>query len=151
MATRHRGTLAARQHLHRHWRLLRRPRTRARPPNPRAHRRPILAAFASTFALSTQVLWGNVASSLSGAQTMLAAARPDRAAAGGRIIGGLLDQGVLHGTGDLHGVRPGFVRRSCCLFYRLPSAGVCGDCVLDRAPSPAPRGSMGPQTPGGPR
>ncbi|AXT83752.1 hypothetical protein C6I20_00065 [Aeromicrobium sp. A1-2] len=97
------------------------------------------------------MLWGNVASSLSGAQTMLAAARPDRAAAGGRIIGGLLDQGVLHGTGDLHGVRPGFVRRSCCLFYRLPSAGVCGDCVLDRAPSPAPRGSMGPQTPGGPR
>jgi len=26
------------------------------------------------------------------------------------------------------------MRRSCCLFYRLPGAGTCGDCVLDERP-----------------
>ena len=23
-----------------------------------------------------------------------------------------------------------FVRRSCCLYYRLPAGGKCGDCAL---------------------
>ena len=31
-----------------------------------------------------------------------------------------------------------FVRRSCCLLYRVPGAGICGDCVL-RRPGPLPR------------
>lgn len=94
---------------------------------------PVLRAFATTFSLSSQVLWGNVASSLAGAQTMLGAARPDRAAAGRAILGGLLKRGTLHGTGDLD-ARGTFRRRSCCLFYRMPGAGVCGDCVLVEAP-----------------
>ncbi len=37
---------------------------------------PVLEAFGRTFALSPQVLWGNVASSLAGALTMLRTARP---------------------------------------------------------------------------
>jgi len=28
----------------------------------------------------------------------------------------------------------GWRRRSCCLFYRAPGNGLCGDCVLDRPP-----------------
>ena len=98
---------------------------------------PVLEAFGRTFALSPQVLWGNVASSLAGALTMLRAARPDRADAATRLVGELLDRGTLAGTGDLDPAGPSFVRRSCCLFYRVPGAGICGDCVLDEAPTPA--------------
>jgi ferric iron reductase protein FhuF len=25
---------------------------------------------------------------------------------------------------------PDFLRNSCCLYYRLPDGGLCGDCVL---------------------
>lgn len=95
---------------------------------------PVLEAFAETFALSRQVLWGNVASSLAGALTMLGTARPDRAAAGADLLGHLLETGTLRGTGDVDAVRGSFRRRSCCLFYRMPGAGICGDCVLDEAP-----------------
>jgi len=98
---------------------------------------PVLDAFGRTFAVSPQVLWGNVASSLAGASTMLRTARPDRADAATRLIGQLLDRGTLAGTGDLDPAGPSFVRRSCCLFYRVPGAGICGDCVLDEAPTPA--------------
>ena len=79
---------------------------------------------------------GNVASSLAGALTMLRTARPDRAT--GRddeLVGRLLEHGTLAGTGDLDPAGPSFVRRSCCLFYRVPGAGICGDCVLDEPPT----------------
>src|SRR2546423_754961 len=50
-----------------------------------------------------------------------------------REAGGvLLARGPRRGGGQL-GVRAGrltFRRRSCCLFYRLPGGGTCGDCPL---------------------
>ncbi len=98
---------------------------------------PLLDAFGRTFAVSPQVLWGNVASSLAGALTMLRTARPDREEAATQLVGRLLDHGTLAGTGDLDPAGPSFVRRSCCLFYRVPGAGICGDCVLDEAPTSA--------------
>ena len=98
---------------------------------------PVLESFGRTFALSPQVLWGNVASSLGGALTMLRAARPDRADVATQLMGQLLEHGTLAGTGDLDAIGPSFVRRSCCLFYRVPGAGICGDCVLDEATKPA--------------
>ncbi|KRC65026.1 hypothetical protein ASE12_09790 [Aeromicrobium sp. Root236] len=98
---------------------------------------PALDTFARTFAVSPQVLWGNVASSLGGALTMLRTARPDRADAATALFAELLDRGTLAGTGDLDPAGPSFVRRSCCLFYRVPGAGICGDCVLDEPPKPA--------------
>jgi ferric iron reductase protein FhuF len=97
----------------------------------------VLESFGRTFALSPQVLWGNVASSLAGALTMLRAARPDRGVEATRIVARLLEHGTLAGTGDLDPAGPSFVRRSCCLFYRVPGAGICGDCVLDEPPTPA--------------
>jgi FhuF 2Fe-2S C-terminal domain len=41
----------------------------------------------------------------------------------------------LRGTGELVQPDPSrpwrfLVRRSCCLFYRVPGGGTCGDCVL---------------------
>jgi ferric iron reductase protein FhuF len=82
-------------------------------------------------AVSPQVLWGNVASAVNGAATMIAAARPDLASPAARAAATLLGQPVLAGT---YQGRPltGFRRRNCCLIYRLsPSApAYCGDCVL---------------------
>jgi ferric iron reductase protein FhuF len=98
---------------------------------------PVLDAFGETFAVSSQVLWGNVASSLAGALTMLGAARPDRRATAAGLVGDLVARGTLAGAGDLDPAGPTFVRRSCCLFYRIPGAGICGDCVLDEAPARA--------------
>lgn len=95
---------------------------------------PVLEAFADTFAVSHQVLWGNVASSLAGALTMLSAARPDRAGVATQLVQDLLSTGTLQDTGELGA---SFRRHSCCLFYRVPGAGICGDCVLDEAPQHA--------------
>lgn len=98
---------------------------------------PVLESFAEAYAISPQVMWGNVASSLGGALTMIAAAHPERSDAAARLFQDLLGRGSLHGTGDLDLARRTFRRRSCCLFYRIPGAGICGDCVLDEAPSHA--------------
>jgi hypothetical protein len=96
---------------------------------------PAAAAFRTAFRLSPQVLWGNVASALAGAAGQLAEAFPERAEAAGQLTAGILGQGSLRGTGQLvqpDAARPRrfLVRRSCCLLYRVPGGGTCGDCVL---------------------
>jgi len=96
---------------------------------------PVAAAFRTAFRLSPQVLWGNVASALAGAAGMLAEAFPARAEAAGQLTAEILGQGPLRGTGELvqpDAARPRrfLVRRSCCLLYRVPGGGTCGDCVL---------------------
>jgi hypothetical protein len=96
---------------------------------------PLLAAFAGYGQVSSQVMWGNVASGLGGAVGMLGAAHPGRADAAAGLAARMLRYGPLRGTGELVRPDPGdwrrfFVRRSCCLFYRVPGAGTCGDCVL---------------------
>ncbi len=68
-------------------------------------------------------MWGNSASALIGA---------------GRVIGDaaqahidtLFDDPRLVGTM----VRSTGRRRSCCLYYRVPGGGVCGDCVFPSPP-----------------
>lgn len=87
----------------------------------------VVAPFAErvqdVFRLSPQVLLGNVASALAGAATVLADARgPD-------VVRALLASGWLAGTGEWKG-GAAFRRTNCCLFYRMPGAGTCGDCVL---------------------
>ena len=44
----------------------------------------------------------------------------------------LLGTGTFDHRPDDGGPRPGwsFTRTSCCLFYRVPGGGLCGDCVL---------------------
>ena len=82
-------------------------------------------------AVSPRVLWGNVASAVNGAATMIAAARPDLAAPAAGAAEALLGLPVLAGT---YQGRPlaNFRRRNCCLIYRLSPAAptYCGDCVL---------------------
>lgn len=83
--------------------------------------------------LAPGLLAGNIASALVGAARALLTARPDLRRAIVETTQSLLDTGVLAGSGVITGPRLGFRRRSCCLFYRLPGGGLCGDCVLHRA------------------
>ncbi|HET9972280.1 MAG TPA: (2Fe-2S)-binding protein [Streptosporangiaceae bacterium] len=83
-------------------------------------------------AVSPRVLWGNVASAVSGAAAMIAKARPDLAAPASAAATAMLRYPALTGT---HEGSPGagFRRRNCCLIYRLSPPGAasyCGDCVL---------------------
>ena len=79
--------------------------------------------------LSSHISWGNVASSLVGATVVLSRQLPDRAVLAADICRRVLGSALLADAGDYD---PGgqFRRRSCCLFYRLPRAGLCGDCAL---------------------
>ncbi|MCC5575300.1 (2Fe-2S)-binding protein [Microtetraspora sp. AC03309] len=94
---------------------------------------PLTAAFRTVVKIAPGLLWGNAASALAGAVRAIARVRPelnDTAVTLGRE---LLDLGPLRDTGELAEPAPGhpfFVRRSCCLYYRLPGGGKCGDCAL---------------------
>ncbi len=87
-------------------------------------------------AVSPRVLWGNVASAVSGAAAMIAAARPDLATAAASTAAAVLRYPAL---ADTYRGSPaaGFRRRNCCLIYRLSPPGAaryCGDCVLGPRP-----------------
>jgi hypothetical protein len=96
---------------------------------------PVAAAFQATFRLSPLVLRGNIASALAGAAGMLARSFPDRAETAAQLTARMLALEPLRGTGefvqpDISQPRRFLVRRSCCLYYRVPGGGTCGDCVL---------------------
>ncbi len=94
------------------------------------HLRPLAAGL--PVKLAPALLAGNIASALVGAARALLSARPDLHAAIVETTRSLLDTGVLAGSGVLTTEQLGFRRRSCCLFYRLPSGSLCGDCALHR-------------------
>lgn len=81
--------------------------------------------------VSRQVLWGNVASAFAAAATGLVRAAPNRAGAVSHVAQAVLARVPLHGHGEFMAGR-GFKRASCCLYYRVPGGGYCGDCVLAR-------------------
>ena len=92
--------------------------------------RPLREALLGVVRLADGLLWGNAASALAGtlrAGTLDAGlAAPVRA-----LVGELFAREPLAGTGAFD--RHGFVRRSCCLYYRVPPGGeMCGDCALLR-------------------
>ncbi|MGF7239015.1 MAG: (2Fe-2S)-binding protein, partial [Frankia sp.] len=97
---------------------------------------PVLGAVEEQFRVSRKILTGNVASGIAGAIGLLAVARPERARLGYALAENLLVRGILRDSGVFSrpstspGRGPAFVRRSCCLFYRIPGAGTCGDCIL---------------------
>ncbi|MFI1808751.1 (2Fe-2S)-binding protein [Streptomyces sp. NPDC020422] len=100
-----------------------------------AHLVPLHAAFARDGRISERLLWGNAGSALAGALRELlrwarAQGRPDAAERATSLVQGLFDHPDLART-----VRgPALRRTSCCLYYRCPSGGLCGDCVFDHAP-----------------
>lgn len=89
---------------------------------------PLVRSVQATFAVSPQVLWGNVASSLDGAATVIGLTRPDLFSVAQTVVEGLLGEPLLVNAGSYDDGR--FRRNNCCLYYRLPNGGLCGDCVL---------------------
>jgi FhuF 2Fe-2S C-terminal domain len=81
--------------------------------------------------VASGLLRGNAASALIGSLTVLAGARPGLAGPARSIADRLLATGMLRGTGQLTGTGQAFRRNSCCLYYRVPGGGLCGDCSLD--------------------
>lgn len=80
--------------------------------------------------LSPQISTGNVVSAANGAVTVLAMTHPHIEPAGRALVGALLAGSPLADAGRME--REIFTRRSCCLFYKVPGAGLCGDCVITR-------------------
>jgi ferric iron reductase protein FhuF len=101
-----------------------------------AHLVPVIQAVRAAVPVAAGLLWGNVASGLTGALAALAGAVPLADCHDAGLV--LLDHGPLRGSGrlDVRAGRLRFRRRSCCLFYRLPGGGTCGDCPL------TPRGTV---------
>lgn len=81
--------------------------------------------------LASGLLYGNIASALVGTSRMLLAARPDLRASINELTAALLDVKDLAETGVITSRDLSFRRTSCCLYYRLPGGGKCGDCGLD--------------------
>jgi len=80
--------------------------------------------------LAPALLSGNIASALVGASKALLAPRPDLRLPILAVTEALLKTGRLAGSGVILGPEPTFRRHSCCLYYRVPNGGKCGDCAL---------------------
>ena len=83
------------------------------------------------------LLRGNSASALTGALGILVRSRPELTGLARALAGHLLSGPDLAGAGVLAGAETSglsFRRHSCCLYYRVPGGGLCGDCCLDRPP-----------------
>jgi hypothetical protein len=76
------------------------------------------------------LLCGNAASALVGSLIVLTGAEPQLAARARQLADLLLAAPELAGAGTLTGAGLAFRRSSCCLYYRVPGGGLCGDCSL---------------------
>ncbi len=112
------------------------------------HLEPLSAALRTRHRVAPALLRGNAASALAAAaREITRRARPDAAARAtpwpATSSPTLLAYAgpsptpipaLKHRTGTLP-----FRRRSCCLYYRVPGGGVCGDCCFVRPPCSSPR------------
>ncbi|MFD1858920.1 (2Fe-2S)-binding protein [Aeromicrobium camelliae] len=89
---------------------------------------PLVERFAEGFSLSRTVLWGNAASAVFGSVAALHRAGAERTSQAAVLALDALRREPLLGHGEI--VDRHFVRTSCCLYYRVPGGGYCGDCVL---------------------
>lgn len=92
------------------------------------HLAPLAEEVRTVTPVAEGLLWGNAASALAGALTVLTRTRPEASRPAGRLVTELLGMPALAGTGTLGPF--GFRRRSCCLYYRVPGGGLCADCAL---------------------
>jgi hypothetical protein len=99
------------------------------------HLVPLAAALRADTRISPQLLWGNAGSALAGAVRELhtwarRGGRPEVAERASALAAELFAHPDLSGTVHGRAMR----RRSCCLYYRCPGGGLCGDCVFDVPP-----------------
>ncbi|MHC3467561.1 (2Fe-2S)-binding protein [Streptomyces sp. 7R007] len=97
------------------------------------HLEPLARALRAHHRLAPGLLRGNAASALTGAARRLGPTGRARSLAAELLTHPLLSGALT----DTHR------RRSCCLYYRVPGGGVCGDCCFTRAPRPSARGASG--------
>ncbi|MGW5610553.1 (2Fe-2S)-binding protein [Streptomyces sp. NPDC003753] len=98
------------------------------------HLAPLMAVLSARHGVSARLLWGNAGSALAGTVRMIdrwarETGRTDVGERARSLAAGLFAHPDLSGTLD-----PAGRRRSCCLYYRLPAGGLCGDCCFDRPP-----------------
>ncbi|MGW5634727.1 (2Fe-2S)-binding protein [Streptomyces sp. NPDC003832] len=110
------------------------------------HLRPLTDLVRTRYGIAEGLLWGNAASALAGSARLLeqwarARGRSEEAERTRALTARLLGHPLLAGTGTLTGTA--FRRRSCCLYYRVPGGGVCGDCCFARPPRSSPRAASG--------
>jgi cobalamin transport system ATP-binding protein len=102
------------------------------------HLTPLSAALQQLTGISPELLRGNAASALLGA-----AREHDRHRAtdfpgpAGQLARSLCADERLLNTICFDG--DGYRRTSCCLYYRTPNGGLCGDCVFTQIPGTAGR------------
>ncbi|MFF4771270.1 (2Fe-2S)-binding protein [Microtetraspora fusca] len=102
---------------------------------------PLGEAVRAVVKIAPGLLWGNAASALAGTMRALVRVRPELTGPALTLGRELLDIGPLRDTGELAEPSPGhpfFVRRSCCLYYRV-SGDKCGDCGLTDPGAPRDR------------
>ena len=101
---------------------------------------PLVGAVRAQVPIAERVLWGNASSAVASARRLVAVACPVLAQRATVVAERLLTEPPLARTTALRAPEPPdvgwtFRRRSCCLYYRVPAAAVCDDCVLlDRRP-----------------
>ncbi|MER6784923.1 (2Fe-2S)-binding protein [Streptomyces sp. NPDC000658] len=110
------------------------------------HLEPLGTALRARHPVAAGLLRGNAGSALAAAARLLeqwagAHGRPDVAAHARALTAELFAHPYLAGAGVLGGAR--FRRRSCCLYYRAPGGGLCGDCCFTRPPRSSPRAPSG--------
>ncbi|MEU2436230.1 (2Fe-2S)-binding protein [Streptomyces rubradiris] len=101
------------------------------------HLEPLTAVLRARYGVAAGLLWGNAGSALAATARELgrwarAHGRADVAARTRALTGELFAHPLLDATGVRTGAS--FRRRSCCLYYRVPGGGLCGDCCLTRPP-----------------
>ncbi|MCF1509625.1 (2Fe-2S)-binding protein [Streptomyces glomeratus] len=99
------------------------------------HLVPLTAALSARHRVSARLLWGNAGAALASSVRMIdrwarTGGRRDVADRARTLAAGLFAHPDLAGTVDPATGR----RRTCCLYYRVPGGGLCGDCCFDRPP-----------------
>ncbi|MGJ5756467.1 ferric iron reductase FhuF-like transporter [Streptomyces puniciscabiei] len=110
------------------------------------HLEPLTEALRTGYGSAPGLLWGNAGSALAGAARELdrwarAHGRTDLADRARALTDELFAHPLLRSTGTRTGTA--FRRRSCCLYYRVPGGGVCGDCCFTRPPGSSPGAASG--------
>ncbi|TWV56415.1 ferric iron reductase [Streptomyces misionensis] len=102
------------------------------------HLEPLEKALRARYGVAAGLLRGNAGSALAGAARELerragAQGRTDVPARVRALTAELFGHPLLRPTGIR--TATAFRRRSCCLYYRVPGGGVCGDCCFTRPPN----------------
>jgi iron complex transport system ATP-binding protein len=98
-----------------------------------AHLAPLTEALQRLGPIAPKLLRGNAASALLGAAGVYDRHRATGSpGAAWQLARRLCDDERLHGAVNFG--TENYRRTSCCLYYRTPGGGLCGDCVLTRVP-----------------